>query len=327
MCGLVEHRAQQGVATFGYSAVIVDLAGLVALRRQADMCADPPRVDEALRLVDRRPVGQGNDRTDPGGSHQPSAYRVVADRVEQHLVQDGELLAHDPADVEQWLGDLGQPRKARHELADPRLASTTTDDAYFQTKIAQRAAQIGLQVQQLALKQLAAGQQHALFLGNQRLHMYRLKQAYPHHLRDPARIVAVRLVDLLRRQQGLHVPRLDADHRQLGRRQCIDRPLRQRAGLDPDPAEAHSERGQKGDDVGRLGRYFLLQDYLAGIVDNAHRRFLHRHIKTSEMHHLIAPSSMIEVARPQSAIVRERGRALIIQAEPQPPRYTIFSIA
>jgi hypothetical protein len=32
------------------------------------------------------------------------------------------------------------------------------------------------------------------------------------------------------------------------------------------------------------------------------------------MHHLIAPSSMIEVARPQSAIVREGGRALIIQA-------------
>src|SRR5205814_6554347 len=35
--------------------------------------------------------------------------------------------------------------------------------------------------------------------------------------------------------------------------------------------------------------------------------------------------SMIEVARPQSAIVRERGRALIIQAEPQPPRYTILT--
>src|SRR5438067_5327646 len=43
------------------------------------------------------------------------------------------------------------------------------------------------------------------------------------------------------------------------------------------------------------------------------------------MHHLIAPSSMIEVARPQSASVGERGRALIIQAEPQPPRYTILT--
>ena len=42
MRGLVEHRAQQGVATFGHPAIIVDLAGLVALRRQADMRADRP---------------------------------------------------------------------------------------------------------------------------------------------------------------------------------------------------------------------------------------------------------------------------------------------
>ena len=57
MCGLVEHRAQQGVATFGHPAVIVDLAGLIALWRQADMGADRPGMDEALRLVDRRTVG------------------------------------------------------------------------------------------------------------------------------------------------------------------------------------------------------------------------------------------------------------------------------
>jgi hypothetical protein len=41
--------------------------------------------------------------------------------------------------------------------------------------------------------------------------MHRLEQTNPHHLRDPARIVAICLVDLLRRQQSLHVPRLDAD--------------------------------------------------------------------------------------------------------------------
>src|SRR5215469_7601633 len=40
----------------------------------------------------------------------------------------------------------------------------------------------------------------------------------------------------------------------------------------------------------------LLQDYLAGIVDNAHRRLFHRHIKIHEMRHFIAPSSMLEVA-------------------------------
>src|SRR5215469_9879375 len=70
-------------------------------------------------------------RADPRGGHQPPAHRVVADRVEQHLVPDGQLLAHDPADAEQRLGDRGQPRKARDEFADPRLVSTATDDAYF----------------------------------------------------------------------------------------------------------------------------------------------------------------------------------------------------
>src|SRR5438552_14061774 len=55
----------------------------------------------------------------------------AADPVEQHLMQDGELLAHDPADVEQRLGDRGQPRKARDELANPRLVSRAADGADF----------------------------------------------------------------------------------------------------------------------------------------------------------------------------------------------------
>ena len=58
LCCLVEHRAQQGIATFGYTAIIVDLAGLVALRRQTDMRADGSRMNEPLRLVDRRAVGR-----------------------------------------------------------------------------------------------------------------------------------------------------------------------------------------------------------------------------------------------------------------------------
>jgi hypothetical protein len=37
-----------------------------------------------------------------------------------------------------------------------------------------------------------------------------------HHRRGTAPIVAVRLVDLLRRQQSLHVPRHHADHQQVG---------------------------------------------------------------------------------------------------------------
>jgi hypothetical protein len=53
MCRFVEHRAQQGIATFGHPAFIVGLAGLVALRRQADMRADRPGMDETLWLVER----------------------------------------------------------------------------------------------------------------------------------------------------------------------------------------------------------------------------------------------------------------------------------
>src|SRR6516225_8120113 len=120
------------------------------------MRADRPGMDEALRLIDRRTVSQRYHCADPWGGHQPPAHRVGTDHVEQHLVQHGELLAHDPADAEQRLDNHGQSRKARDEFADPRLVSTATDDAYFQTEIAQRAAQIGFHIQQLALKQLAA---------------------------------------------------------------------------------------------------------------------------------------------------------------------------
>src|SRR6516162_10428974 len=75
MCRLVEHRTQQGIATFGHPAFIVGLAGLVALRRQADMRADRPGMEETLWLVDRRTVGQRDHCTDPWGGHQPPAHR------------------------------------------------------------------------------------------------------------------------------------------------------------------------------------------------------------------------------------------------------------
>jgi len=74
------------------------------------MRADRPGMDETLRLVDRRTVGQRYYWADPWGGHQPPAHQVAADHLEQHLVQDGELLAHDPADAEQRLDDRGLPR-------------------------------------------------------------------------------------------------------------------------------------------------------------------------------------------------------------------------
>ena len=64
---------------------------------------------------------------------------------------------------------------------------------------------------------------------------------------------------------------------------------------------------------GRIGRYSLLQDHLAGIIDHAHRRLFHRHIKTHEICHLIAPSSMSRSNRPRSTHRRRRGCTLSIQ--------------
>jgi transposase len=48
----------------------------------------------------------------------------------------------------------------------------------------------------LRLQQLAMGQQHPQLLTAQRLDMHRTVKSHPHHLRDAARIIAVRLVDL-----------------------------------------------------------------------------------------------------------------------------------
>jgi len=71
------------------------------------MRADRPGMHETLRLIDRRTVSQRDHCADPGGGHQPPAHRVAANHVEQHLVQDGELLAHDPTDAEQRLDVTG----------------------------------------------------------------------------------------------------------------------------------------------------------------------------------------------------------------------------
>ena len=109
MRSFVEHRAQHGVAAFGDAAIIVDLARLMSPRGQSDMCADRPGMDEALGLIDGCPVRQGNDDAYSGGGHKTPTNRIMADRVEEHFVEDGKLLPHDPPDGEEWLDDQREP--------------------------------------------------------------------------------------------------------------------------------------------------------------------------------------------------------------------------
>src|SRR6478609_4100630 len=83
-------------------------------------------------------------------------------------------------------------------------------------------------------------QQHPQFLTAYRLHMHRTIKPRPHHLRYAARIVAVRLVDL-RLQHRLHVPRLNADHRQSCFGESAEQPLRQRSSFQPNSLEVVGE--------------------------------------------------------------------------------------
>ena len=66
--------------------------------------------------------------------------------------------------------------------------------------------------------------------------MHRTIKPRPHHLRDAARIVAIRLVDL-RLQYRPHVPRLDTDHRQARFGKSVEQPLRQRPSFQSNPLE------------------------------------------------------------------------------------------
>src|SRR6516225_3064883 len=66
--------------------------------------------------------------------------------------------------------------------------------------------------------------------------MHRAIKSHSHHLRDTTRIVAISLVDL-RLQHRPHVPRLNADYRQVGFGECAEQPLRQWSSFQSDPLE------------------------------------------------------------------------------------------
>src|SRR5450830_1183456 len=66
--------------------------------------------------------------------------------------------------------------------------------------------------------------------------MHRTIKPHPHHLRNPACIVAVGLVDL-GLQHRPHVPRLDTDHRQTRFGKRAVKPLRQRPGFQSNSLE------------------------------------------------------------------------------------------
>jgi hypothetical protein len=123
--------------------------------------------------------------------------------------------------------------------------------------------------------------------------MDRAINSCPYHLRDAARVVAVRLVDL-RLQHRLNVPGFNADHRQLGFGKCAEQPLRQRSGFQSDPLEAVGLVPQNLQQNVRLARYLHFPHDPARVIHNADAGLLDRYVQSSKMVHAALLLLMLE---------------------------------
>src|SRR6266566_4841805 len=136
-------------------------------------------------------------------------------------------------------------------------------------------------------------QQHPQFLTAYRLHMHRAIKPRPHHLRYAARIVAVRLVDL-RLQHRLHVPRLNADHRQSCFGESAEQPLRQRSSFQPNSLEVVGGVLQHRQQRFRFARHLYFPNDLACVIHNADARVLDRNVQSSKVVHAALLLLMLE---------------------------------
>jgi site-specific DNA recombinase len=212
--GALEQRgAHRRVATLRHAPAVVGLARRVPLRGQAEVGSDQARLREPGRDVHGGHERQRDHGSDAGGRHEPAAERVVTHEIEQPLVQHVVLRLQRRVRLEQRQHDRGQALTPLDQLADARAEAALTDHADPQAEVLQRAPQVRLEVEQFGLQQLAGGQQQPALLAHQRLDVHRAVEADPHYLRDPARIVTVRLV-ALGGERAAHVLGLDADHRQ-----------------------------------------------------------------------------------------------------------------
>src|SRR5712671_4484938 len=115
----------------------------------------------------------------------------------------------------------------------------------------------------------------------------------PHHLRDAARVIAVRLVDL-RLQHRLPVPRLDTDHWHACFRKPAEQPLRQRPGFQSDPLEAVGGVPQNLQQGCRFARYLHFLHDPARVIHNADAGLLDRYVQSTKMVHAALLLLMLE---------------------------------
>ncbi len=143
-------------------------------------------------------AGMSGDRLRRLCRHQAPADRVTPREGEHHPVKRVILGPKRCARRENRDHDRLQDRVPGDELADPCLEAGLADHADLEAEGLQYATQLVLQILNLALQQLPAGQENAAALARRRLHVNRLVQPDAHHLPNAQRIVPVGLVDLRR---------------------------------------------------------------------------------------------------------------------------------
>src|SRR5450755_4104525 len=165
------------------------------------------------------------------------------------LLETIELRKQDGAHPKQLLPDGLKVRMPLHQLFDASGKICPRGLADLQPEATQNSAQAVLEVQQLALHQLARRQHRADLLGRDRLAVDRPEPAEPHQLRDLARVVAVRL--RRHRLEGItHVPRLQKLDRKAsllhGRIECDSGPVSSPILASSSPSEANQPISASG---------------------------------------------------------------------------------
>ena len=105
-----------------------------------------------------------------------------------------------------------------------------------------------------------------------------------HHLRDPARVVAIAFVDL-RLKKRLRVSRFDADRRDSCFRQSTEQPLRQRPSLETDTFTPPCGIAKNSEKVFGVTYHLHFTANPALLVDDAYGRFFDRHVQSGIVFH------------------------------------------
>src|SRR3974390_2796091 len=147
-----------------------------------------------------------------------------------------------------------------------------------------------------------------------------------HHLRDPACIVAVRLVDL-RLQYRPHVPRLNTDHRQAHFGESAKKPLRQRPGFQSNPFEVVGGFRQLLQQSFGLARHLHFPHDPARVIHNADTRLLDPNVQSGKVIHVALLLLMLEAAANAdlvSTISERRNTPNLLLSTSGPADYPIF---